>query len=71
MDMVAVAVTAGVAAVVIRHTDGAKAERWAGVDEAAPLAFGSRAAVKASGPLPVIAEQACCLDAAPLLLAAT
>jgi len=35
------------AAVVIGHTDGAEAERLAGVEEAALLGFGSRAAANA------------------------
>ena len=42
-----VAAMARGAAVVIGHTDGAEAERLAGVEEAALLGFGSRAAANA------------------------
>jgi hypothetical protein len=45
-----VTVMAGDAAAVIGHSDGAKAEKWAGVDEAALPASGSRAAAREGAP---------------------
>jgi hypothetical protein len=47
--MVAGAAMAGAAVVVTGHTDGARAERWAGAVVGALLAFGSRADAKAVG----------------------
>lgn len=54
MDTVTGTVMAGVATVVIEHTDGAKVERLAGVDEAVLLAFGSRAAARAGKAAPQV-----------------